>query len=192
MTRCPTTRLDRRQTIRALSLPALIRLVSEIADNGPIARRRGSLQAAFSDLTAHQLGHAIDRARAFGLVYGDEHERVRYRLTSRGEDLADVYDTAAHWARTHQFPTVSSDFVSRVQRTLIMLSHTEGLEGGVARLGNSSGLLVPGGAVLSREAISALDGPQRALAAWLQTNAYVVHDTALHSSHAADEMEPAA
>ena len=192
MTRRPTGRLDRRQTIRALSLPGLIRLVSEIADNGPIARRRSSLQAAFGDLTANQLGHAIDRARDFGLVYGDEHERVRYRLTDSGEDLADVYDTAAHWARTHHFPTAASDFVSRVQHTLALLGHTKALAHGTARIGDSSGLLVPGGAVLAREAISALDGPQTALSAWIQAHVHALHHTALHSSFAVDEMEPAA
>ncbi|MYT96585.1 MULTISPECIES: hypothetical protein [unclassified Streptomyces] len=192
MTRRSTDGLDQRQSIRALSLPGLIRLVSEIADNGPINRRRGSLQAAFGNLTANQLGHAIDRARDFGLVYGDDHERVRYRLTDSGEDLADVYDTAARWARTHQFPTATSDFVTRVQHTLTLLGQGPALAPGVARLGNSGGLLLPGGAVLSPEAISALDGSQAALTAWLQANVRVRHDIALHTTRTADEMERAA
>ncbi|MEU7646281.1 hypothetical protein [Streptomyces huasconensis] len=192
MTRYPTDDLDQRQAIRALSLPALIRLVSEIADNGPINRRRGSLQAAFGNLTANQLGHAIDRARDFGLVHGDEHERVSYRLTDSGEDLADVYDTAARWARTHQFPTATSDFVTRVQHTLTLLGQGPALARGVARLGTSQGLLLPGEAALSPQAISALDGPQAALTAWLQANMSRQHDTTLHPAPTADEMERAA
>ncbi|MFG2716953.1 regulator [Streptomyces sp. NPDC048416] len=181
-----------RRAIRALSLPALVRLVTEIDDNGPISRRRGSLQSAFDDLSAHQLRHAIDRAREFGLVYGDEDERVRYRLTDRGEELAEVYDTAARWARAHQFPTAATDFVTRVQHTLDLLSHTEALAHATARSGDASGMLTPGGAVLGRDAIVALDGPQSALGAWLKSHAYALHHTALHSSLAADEWEIAA
>ncbi|MEV7196932.1 hypothetical protein AB0N81_34790 [Streptomyces sp. NPDC093510] len=192
MTRHSTDGLGHRQAIRALALPALIRLVSEIADNGPINRRRGSLQAAFGNLTANQLGHAIDRARDFGLVYGDEHERVRYRLTDSGEDLADVYDTAARWARTHQFPAATSDFVTRVQHTLPLLGQDPALARDVARVGTSGGLLLPGGAVLSPQATSALDGPQAALTAWLQANVSLQHDMALHTARTADEMETAA
>lgn len=181
-----------RRAIRALSLPALIRLVTEIDDNGPISRRRGSLQSAFDDLSAHQLRHAIDRAREFGLVYGDEDERVRYRLTDRGEELAEVYDTAARWARAHQFPTAASDFITRVQRTLDLLSHTEALAHTTARISDASDMLVPGGAVLGRDAITALDDPQSALSAWLTAHAYALHDTALHTTHAADEWDVAA
>ncbi|MGW2858288.1 hypothetical protein [Streptomyces sp. NPDC001205] len=181
-----------RRAIRALSLPALIRLVTEIDDNGPISRRRGSLQSTFDDLGAHQLRHAIDRAREFGLVYGDEDERVRYRLTDSGEDLAEVYDTAARWARTHQFPSAACDFTTRVQYTLDLLGHAPALAGATARLGESIGTAVPGGAVLGREALAALEGPQRELAAWLTAHAHVLHEAALHSSYAADEMEPAA
>ncbi|MEV0259401.1 hypothetical protein AB0H82_34755 [Streptomyces sp. NPDC050732] len=192
MTRHSTDGFDQRQAIRVLSLPGLIRLVSEIADNGPIHRRRGSLQAAFGDLTANQLGYAIDRARDFGLVYGDEHERVRYRLTDSGEDLADVYDTAARWARTHQYPTATSDFVTRVQHTLTLLGQGPAPARGVARLNNVGGLPLPGGAILSPQAISAFDGPQAALTAWLQANVSPQHDMGLHTARAADEMETAA
>ncbi|MEU4347070.1 hypothetical protein [Streptomyces sp. NPDC023838] len=181
-----------RRAIRAMSLPALIRLVTEIDDNGPISRRRGSLQSTFDDLSAPQLRHAIDRARAFGLVYGDEDERVRYRLTDSGEELAEVYDTAARWARTHQFPNVASDFVTRVQHTLDLLGHAPALAHAAARLGNSYGMVVPGGAVLDGEAIAALKGPQNVLATWLKAHAYVLHYTAFGSLRAADEWEPAA
>ncbi|MFD9484677.1 hypothetical protein ACFWBX_11855 [Streptomyces sp. NPDC059991] len=181
-----------RRVIRALSLPGLIRLVTEIDDNGPIGRRRGCLQSAFDDLSAPQLRHAIDRAREFGLVHGDEDERVRYRLTSSGEDLAEVYDTAARWARTHQFPTAVSDFVSRVAYTLDLLSHASALAHAAARIGDARGLAVPGGVVLGREALAALDGPRSALGAWLKAHASVLHHPALHSSRAGDEWERAA
>ncbi|MBM7167075.1 hypothetical protein JQK87_01270 [Streptomyces sp. G44] len=184
--------LQAHRVTRALSLPGLIRLVTEIDDNGPINRRRGSLQSTFDDLTVPQLRHAIDRAREFGLVYGDEHERVRYRLTDSGEELAEVYDTAARWARAHQFPMVASDFVTRVQHTLDLLGHATALTHGADRLGDSNGLVGPGGTVLGREAIAALGGPRNVLTAWLQSHAYVLHHTAVHSSHAANEWEPAA
>lgn len=187
-----TDHLQARRAIRALALPGLIRLVTEIDDNGPISSRRGSLQSTFDDLTVPQLRHAIDRAREFGLVYGDEHERVRYRLTDSGAELAEVYDTAARWARAHQFPAVASDFVIRVQRTLDLLGHAPALAHGAACIGDPSGLVVPGGAVLDCGAIAALDDPRNVLTAWLQSQAYVLHHTALHSSHAVDEWESAA
>ncbi|WP_420036062.1 hypothetical protein ACN2WE_31010 [Streptomyces sp. cg28] len=114
----PGPLLHERRTIRTLTLPALIRLVTEIDDNGPIARQKGSLQSAFGDLTPGQLRHAIDSARDLGLIHADEQAPDRYRLTVRGEALAEVYDTAARWARERQFPDDNSDFVTRVQHTL--------------------------------------------------------------------------
>ncbi|MFI6012492.1 hypothetical protein ACIBAG_27355 [Streptomyces sp. NPDC051243] len=191
MTRRATDNLDWRRTIRALSLPALIRLVSELADNGPISRRRGSLQAVFSDLTINQLSHAIDRARDFGLVYGDDHERIRYRLTPRGEDLANVYDTAACWARTHQYPHTSSDFVTRVEHILLQLGQAPDLACDAARNGSPGGQPVPDGAVLNAQAAT-LEAPHTALAEWLEANTYALHPTAPRSSHAVDDMERAA
>lgn len=116
------TLLHERRAIRTLTLPALIRLVTEIDDNGPISQQKGSLQSAFGDLTPGQLRHAIDVARDLGLVHADEQTRDRYRLTASGEALAEVYDTAARWARERQFPDASSDFVTRVQHTLQLSS----------------------------------------------------------------------
>jgi len=114
----PETLLHERRAIRTLTLPGLIRLVTEIDDNGPISHRRGSLQSAFGDLTPGQLRHAIDVARDLGLVHADEQAPDRYRLTASGEALAEVYDTAARWARARHFPDTSTDFVTRVQHTL--------------------------------------------------------------------------
>lgn len=193
MTRLTTSsHPDTRRVIRALSLPGLIRLVSELDDHGPISRRCGSLQAAFDDLTADQLRHAIDRARDFGLIYGDEDERVRYRLTPRGEDLADVYDRAARWARSHQFPTAASDFVTRVQHTLTLLGQVPAAVGDASRIDDSSELLVPAGTILSRHAITDLDGPRTSLGKWLQNCPPALTHTAALSFHAVDERESAA
>ncbi|MFD4177180.1 hypothetical protein [Streptomyces anulatus] len=119
MTRAlPDSLLSERRAVRTLTLPGLIRLITEIDDNGPISHRRGSLQGAFGDLTPGQLRHAIDTARALDLVHSDETTPDRYRLTESGEALAEVYDTAARWARARQFPAVTVDFVTRVQHTL--------------------------------------------------------------------------
>ncbi|MEK8146245.1 hypothetical protein NKH18_48450 [Streptomyces sp. M10(2022)] len=105
MTRAlPDSLLHERRAIRTLTLPGLIRLITEIDDNGPISYRRGSLQGALGDLTPGQLRHAIDTARALNLVHSDETTPDRYRLTESGEALAEVYDTAARWARARQLP----------------------------------------------------------------------------------------
>lgn len=47
----PENLLHERRAIRILTLPGLIRLVTEIDDNGPISHQKGSLQGAFGDLT---------------------------------------------------------------------------------------------------------------------------------------------
>lgn len=120
----PEPLLQERRAIRTLTLPGLIRLVTEIDDNGPISHRRGSLQGAFGDLTPGQLRHAIDIARDLGLVHADEQAPDRYRLTESGEDLAEVYDTAARWARARHFPDTTVDFVARVQHTLQLHSRS--------------------------------------------------------------------
>ncbi|MEV0445811.1 hypothetical protein AB0I84_12390 [Streptomyces spectabilis] len=186
MTRLPTpSRQDSGRVVRAISRPGLIRLVSELDDHGPISRRRGSLQAAFDDLTTDQLRLAIDRACAFGLVHGDEDERVRYRLTPRGEDLADVYDAAARWARTHQYPTHVADFVTRVEHTLTLLGQTLATGCEASRTGEAGGLPVSGGPALTRLALTGLHGPRSALETWLR------HTTAFRL-HTVDEKEPAA
>ncbi|MFD9077009.1 hypothetical protein, partial [Streptomyces lasiicapitis] len=120
----PDRPLQDRRAIKTLTLPGLIRLVTEIDDNGPIGHRRGALQGAFSDLTPGQLRHAIDTARDLGLVHADEQAPDRYRLTESGEALAEVYDTAARWARAHHFPDTTVDFVTRVQHILQLQSRS--------------------------------------------------------------------
>ncbi|MEU8482358.1 hypothetical protein [Streptomyces sp. NPDC048641] len=120
----PETLLPERRAIRTLTLPGLVRLITEIDDNGPISHQKGSLQGAFGDLTPGQLRHAIDIARDLGLVHADEQAPDRYRLTASGEDLAEVYDTVARWARARHFPDTTVDFVTRVQHTLQLTSRS--------------------------------------------------------------------
>lgn len=114
----PSNLLRERRAIRTLTLPGLIRLVTEIDDNGPISRQRGSLQGALGDLTTGQLRHAIDTARDLGLIHARGHAMARYQLTTSGKDLAELYDTAARWARTRQLPSPTSDFAARVRHAL--------------------------------------------------------------------------
>lgn len=150
----PKNLLHERRAIRTLTLPGLIRLVTEIDDNGPISHRRGSLQGAFGDLTPGQLRHAIDVARDLGLVHADEQAPDRYRLTASGEALAEVYDTAARWARARHFPDTTVDFVTRVQHTLQLQSRSPQATG------------------------SSLEpsAPHQALTEFLQSNPRVLHD----------------
>ncbi|MFF3372063.1 hypothetical protein ACFYXF_03795 [Streptomyces sp. NPDC002680] len=160
------------RVINSLSLPSLIRLVSEIDDNGPISHRRGSLQGAFGDLTRNQLRYAIDVAHALGLVYVTDQQSARYRLTAAGEDLAAMYDTVARWSRTHQLPATASDFVTRVQHTLKLLGDDD--------------------TVLAAEADLALGHLRTTLADWLHTHPQTLDAVASRSSRTAGETEYAA
>ncbi|MEU9369589.1 hypothetical protein AB0D71_33925 [Streptomyces avermitilis] len=161
----PSSLLRERRAIRTLSLPGLIRLVTEIDDNGPISRQRGSLQGAFGDLTPGQLRHAIDTARDLGLIHARGHAAARYQLTAGGKDLAEVYDTAAH-----QLPSRTSDFVARVQHALQMQDGRPGYTG----------------------ATTEVSAPREALSEWLQAHPRVLHQDVAHSSHAAQESGRAA
>lgn len=165
MTRAlPDSFLNERRAIRTLTLPSLIRLITEIDDNGPISHRRGNLQGAFGDLTPGQLRHAIDTARALHLVHSDETTPDRYRLTESGEALAEVYDTAARWARAGHFPASSVDFVTRVQCTLQLPSRDP----------------LPSGSMPE------LSAPRKALTDWLRSN-----PRALYHADARSSQEPA-
>ncbi|MGZ2362063.1 hypothetical protein LRE75_36310 [Streptomyces sp. 372A] len=171
MTRAlPDSLLHERRTIRTLTLPGLIRLITEIDDNGPISHRRGSLQGAFGDLTLGQLRHAIDTARALDLVHSDETTPERYRLTKSGEALAEVYDTAARWARARNLPVATVDFVTRVQYTLQLHSRDPH----------------PNGPMPEPSA------PRRALTDWLQSNPGALHHADARSSQEPAEGEHAA
>jgi DNA-binding HxlR family transcriptional regulator len=166
----PSSLLRERRAIRTLSLPGLIRLVSEIDDNGPISRQRGSLQGAFGDLTPGQLRHAIDTARDLGLIHARGHALARYQLTASGKDLAEVYDTAARWARTRELPSHNSDFVARVQYALQVR------DGGPEHPG----------------AATEPSAPHEALSEWFKAHPRVLHQDVARSSHAAQESGRAA
>uniref|UniRef100_A0AAU2AC42 Uncharacterized protein n=1 Tax=Streptomyces sp. NBC_00093 TaxID=2975649 RepID=A0AAU2AC42_9ACTN len=166
----PAGILRERRAIRALTLPGLIRLVTEIDDNGPISRHRGSLQGALGDLATGQLRHAIDTARDLGLIHARGHTMARYQLTASGTDLAELYDTAARWARTRQLPSPDSDFVKRVQHAL------QEHDGGLERTGAATEPSVP----------------RAALAEWLKAYPRVLHQDVLRYSHAAQESGRAA
>ncbi|QQC92744.1 regulator [Streptomyces alfalfae] len=107
-----------RHAVDLLASPSLIRLVTEIDDNGAIPPRR--LAGTLPDLSAHQLRSASDTARAHGLV------RVApgagLELTESGMELADLYDALARWARRHSVPAAVCDFSSRVQHALGLLA----------------------------------------------------------------------
>jgi hypothetical protein len=179
------------RTITALSLLGLIRLVSEIDDNGPVSL--GTLQATFDDLTRSQIRYAIDTGRDVGLPHLDEQTQHRYLLTDSGADLADVYDTAARWARAHHYPYATSDFITRVHHTLKLLAQLPADLNDPDRISKATGQLADAGLVPSAEAALALHRPLSTLAEWIRTNPQLLHRTAAPgSSTAAAEVELAA
>ncbi|WP_406346486.1 hypothetical protein OH787_06185 [Streptomyces sp. NBC_01547] len=108
-----------------LSHPGLVRIISDIDDNGPLQRHL--LSRTLTDLSRQQLRHATAAGRALGLLRTRTHGgNPTLVLTPAGKDLADVYDTAARWARTHNYPCDVSDFVTRVQATLTLLGASGG------------------------------------------------------------------
>ncbi|MET9294351.1 hypothetical protein [Streptomyces sp. NPDC003077] len=178
------------RVVTALSHPGLIRIISDIDDNGPVDRRM--LQRTFADLTRHQVRHALDAGRALGLVRLGRHARTSYLLTDRGTGLAEVYDTAARWARTHQFPSTAADFVTRVQHTLLLLSRVPTITYGPASFGRWAQRLVDAGLLPHSEAASDLYLPWTALTAWIQETPQVLTEHGLRSTTGADEGEHAA
>ncbi|MEU5083757.1 MULTISPECIES: hypothetical protein [Streptomyces] len=138
-----------RHACTVLSRPGLIRLVTEIDDNGPIPPR--SLTRTLPD---HHLHYTVRQARALGLV---RHEPgVGLSLTPSGSGLTDIYDALARVARRHHLPAPVCDFTTRVQHTLTLLAMpvltTEQTERG------------------SRPAAEDLDGTRALLQQWLQEN----------------------
>lgn len=78
-----------------------------------------------------------------------------------------MYDAAARWDRTHQYPGSHDDFVTRVQRTLQLLSEWRGTQTKPSPAGDR-GLAV----AMSPESARALeDGPRAVLTAWLEAHA---------------------
>ncbi|MCY0935932.1 hypothetical protein [Streptomyces sp. H34-S4] len=104
----------------ALLHPGLIRIISEIDDNGPLHRHL--LSRTLTGLSPWQRRQASAVGRALGLLAASSDDGIpSLDLTPAGEALAEVYDTAARWARTHHHPSDVSDFVTRVQATLTLL-----------------------------------------------------------------------
>ncbi len=116
-----TTSLSPEQLQRvctALSSAGLIRLITEIDDNGPIPSR--GLARTLSDLTPHRIRHATEQAHALGLVHA--RPGASLGLTESGVDLAEVYDATARWARRHEYPARAGDFTGRIRNTLSLLA----------------------------------------------------------------------
>ncbi|MEU6231400.1 hypothetical protein [Streptomyces sp. NPDC047042] len=65
MTAVSTTHLQPAHA--ALSSRALIRLITEIDDNGPLPLR--ALDRTLTDVPVHHLRHSAERARVLGLVH---------------------------------------------------------------------------------------------------------------------------
>lgn len=100
-----------------LSSPILVRLVTEIDDNGTIEQR--GLASALPDLTPHHIRQATEQADALELL---DRTGDGIGLTTAGLHLADLYDAAARWARQHDFPDQNCDFPSRIRDTFALLT----------------------------------------------------------------------
>lgn len=173
------------QTARAatmLTLPALIRVVTELDDNGPVAK--GMLQRTCPDLTRTQLRYAVEVGCDRGLLRADG---PRYQLTDSGTGLADLYDAIARWARKHHFPTPICDFSTRIQATLPLLAQLSD----DAQDGHSIGERAPdpGAKVpVNDEATVSLRRLRRSLTAWVRESPCLFGSTATHTTV---EVEPA-
>ncbi|MCC3775873.1 hypothetical protein [Streptomyces sp. UNOB3_S3] len=179
------------RAVTVLSHPGLIRLVTEIDDYGPVNRRM--LGRTFADLMRHQIRHALDIGRAHQLVRTGHRSEPCYLLTGRDTDLADVYDTVARWARTQQFPTPASDFVTRVQQTLTLLSHESvlGLMTGETSDPQPSRQIMDAGLFPNTDAVTSLHWPWAAVSAWIRSNPSVLTARTRRSTVATVEAERA-
>ncbi|MFJ2509882.1 regulator [Streptomyces griseoviridis] len=157
------TPAEARHAVDLLSSRSLIRLLTEIDDNGAIPPRR--LAGTLPDLTAHQLRSASDTARAHRLI------RVvpgaGLELTDSGMELADLYDAVARWARRHAVPAAVCEFSSRIRYALDLLapSLTTGNTSRRARLRDAR--------QISAEAQTDLARPRTFLTQWLAGNPQV-------------------
>ncbi|WP_367435133.1 hypothetical protein [Streptomyces celluloflavus] len=173
--------------VTVLSHPGLIRLVSEIDDNGPIRHRM--LGRTFADLGRHQVRHALAVSREHGLVRAGHKSRPCYLLTESGTGLADVYDQAARWARAHNYPDISSDFVTRVQDTLILLGQApvlRAMNGAVDDM-RAAGRVVDAGLLPNADAVRGLHQPWASLSRWMRAHPSLLAAAVHHST--AHDME---
>ncbi|MFJ9033653.1 hypothetical protein ACIRQP_35145 [Streptomyces sp. NPDC102274] len=169
------TRLAHAVTV--LSQPGLIRLVSEIDDNGPIPRR--ALTRTLSGLSRNQIRHAVDTARDHHMVrVGQRASDSCYLLTRTGRGLADVYDLAARWARNHNHPTeAASDFVTRIQQTLALFADRQVFDAlsapAPAEPHDTAQQLADVGLLPTTEAVRDLRRPWTALTQWLTAHPHL-------------------
>lgn len=123
MTTIPSGRQAQRVST-VLSSPGLIRLVSEIDDHGAIPER--GLARTLSDLSTHQIRQATEQARVLGLL---DRSHTGLELSAAGQELADVYDATARWARRHNRPSRFGDFAGRIRHTVALLHEPAPTEG---------------------------------------------------------------
>ncbi|MFD3580910.1 regulator [Streptomyces sp. NPDC058683] len=138
-----------RNAVELLASRSLIRLVTEIDDNGAIPARR--LAATLPDLSTHELRRAFETARTHALVRTAPGAALE--LTNAGAELADLYDAAARWSRRHASPAPVCAFSTRVRHVL--------------------DLLTPSLAADSAEAEADLARPRALLLQWLTGNPQV-------------------
>ncbi|MEU5112980.1 regulator [Streptomyces longwoodensis] len=157
------TSAEVRNAVELLASRSLIRLVTEIDDNGAIPPRR--LAGTLPDLSSHQLRRAAEAARAHGLVRTAPGAGLE--LTASGSDLADLYDAAARWARRHAYPAPICEFISRIRHVLDLLTSSLVTE-------RADGLSRPSAARLpNAEAEAELARPRALLIQWLAGNPLV-------------------
>ncbi|MFJ7589502.1 hypothetical protein ACIQZO_19400 [Streptomyces sp. NPDC097617] len=161
-----------RPATAALSHPGLIRIVTDIDDNGPLHRHL--ISRTLTGLSTWQRRQASAVGRALGLLEATSEDGIpSLNLTAAGEALAEVYDTTARWARTHHHPSDVSDFVTRVQATLTLLSTDPTSPGHAAELDDES-----------------LHEPRTVLTAWIRDHGGTLAAQLTRGSR--DEMELAA
>ena len=154
------TSAEVRNAVELLASRSLIRLVTEIDDNGAIPPRR--LAGTLPELSSHQLRRAAEAARAQGLARTAPGAGLE--LTDSGAELADLYDAAARWARRHAFPAPVCEFSSRIRHVLDLLAPSLATE-------RADGLSRPLAARLpSDEAEVDLAHPRDLLIQWLAGN----------------------
>lgn len=157
------TSVEVRHAVELLASRSLIRLVTEIDDNGAIPPRR--LAGTLPDLSSHQLRRASEAACAYGLVRTAPGAGLE--LAKSGSELADLYDAAARWARRHAYPAPVCEFSSRIRQLLDLLAPSLMAE-------RADGLSRPPAAHLpSAEAEADLARPRALLIQWLAGNPQV-------------------
>ncbi|GGJ04431.1 regulator [Streptomyces marokkonensis] len=156
----PFTPAEVRHAVELLASRSLIRLVTEIDDNGAIPPRR--LAGTLPDLSTHQLRSASDTARTHGLIRVASGAGLE--LTDSGTELADLYDAMARWARRHAVPAPVCEFSRRIRHVLDLLAPSLTTEHGDG-LAPLSAVTGAGAAGLAR--------PRTLLIQWLAANPQV-------------------